>query len=296
MSKDTLKVLEMLEAGKITTAQAEQLLEVLRESSNSSAQNTKPPDEDKFAESMTRVLTTVTTVVPQAIDAAMSRIDVQSTTGTSEKNKRIEIVRGGNFERNFADAHDIVIAVGAGDVSAAASDDEQTHVSMKGAVASKIDEQDQGISVKCAKGDVTVELPELETVKITTGSGDIEIDDITVQAIVAQSGKGDITASFAATTAKFTTGYGDFDITCKNFSELSAKTGYGDIEITSECAFRAEIHCIYTSEVSLTGASQIISDGNDGKSRKIIAEFGENPSATCVLATGYGDIDINYEQ
>ena len=279
MSSEMLKVLEMVEAGKITPEEAEKLLKALNENnpigkSGGSAQ--KPPDWDSIEETINKV----TSFVPEAVSAAMA----QAGLSTDEEK-----------EYSFRGMKRLSVKLASGDLSISEAEDDNLRISASG--MHKINQGEGMVKLRVVSGDAEIAIPEDTESDITIDSGDVEIDSLSGKSLNLTIGSGDVEGEMECGISKITIGSGDVELDYDNFEKSIITIGSGDAEIAVPDKVALSLDIDPDADLELPESAKIIEDKieNEGKKsarRKMLVHIGENPDKEMKLSIGSGDVSI----
>ncbi len=278
MSNETMKVLEMLEAGKITAEDAERLLSALGEKTHAPSEVS---EEESIEKGVHKVVEKVMKVIPGVVSAAVS-------AGAAAGN-----MQGNNY--TFESPENASIKLGAGDILIALADDDDAHISVDG--THYIDFDSKKISAKIVNGDSEFKLPEEMSVDVKIGTGDLEFDDSRFDSLTLKIGSGDVEGEFSCSDAEIAIGVGDIDLTMEEFASTAVKIGKGDASLNLPAGGTLEMNVSRKSEIDLPENAEIIKDEivderNGGKRRNIVAKIAGENTGTLKMKIGHGDITI----
>lgn len=278
MSNETMKVLEMLEAGKITAEDAERLLKALGEKTHSP---TETSEEESIEKGVHKIVEKVMKVVPGVVSAAVS---AEAATGNTKES---------NY--TFESPQNASIKIGAGDITIASADKGDAHISVSG--IHRINFDSKQISAKIGNGVSEFELPENISVAVKIGAGNVELDAPRFDSLALKTGSGDVEGEFSCNDAEIAIGVGNIDLTMEEFDSTAVKIGKGDASLSLPGGGTIEMNVSHKSDVSLPESAEIIKDeiiaGKSGsKRRNIVAKIAGENTGNVKMNIGHGDITI----
>jgi len=290
MSTETLKVLEMLEEGRISTDEAERLIQALT-TSRSGRKGKREARES--IENISRTIAGVMDHVKDHIARAVpDDIDAYVNLGK-------EFGKESKFEGTYPAKKSVNLSVGKGDVSLSQSDDDKVHVKSSRSKARAIRSKDDKLMIKIGRGDTELKAPDNLNFKIKIGNGDINVEEGKMDNFAAKVGMGDIIGKYAVQNADFAIGSGDMSFTLSSCSEGKLNLGKGDVNLELPFNATISINVSEKADVFLDDRLKIESDdiieSNHGKAnrRKIIAKIGDGDEGDIGIAIGFGDLSIS---
>ncbi len=269
MDEARLKILKMLEEGKITADEAAKLLEALDKSSQKTettrSKSEQPSRQRLFGfgdmlfeigeivrESVTAALSTV----PSAIRAAMSG------SISEEVDEAMEV----------EDGTPISLMLSAGDVNIECKESNQLVI--HGDIVPEgldINEQGGGIAIKVSGGDLDMEVPQSSPLDVSVTAGDLDIRDVSSDLKLSVSA-GDVDVSFAKVANV----------------DVFVKAGDISIKVPSDADFEAEIDLKMGDLRVPSGVSVTRSGG------KHIIRFGTGTGGKLTATVKFGDMKISF--
>ncbi len=290
MSTETLKVLEMLEEGKISTDEAERLIKAL--TSSRSGRKVKREARESV-ENISRTIAGVMDHVKEHIARAVpDDIDAYVNFGK-------EFGKESKFDGTYPAKKSVSLSVGRGDVSLSRSDDDKVHVKSSRSKALAIRSKDDKLTIKIGRGDTELKAPDDLNFSIKIGNGDLNVEDGKADNFEAKIGMGDIIGKIAAENANFAVGKGDLSFTLTSCKDGKLNVGKGDVNL--EMPFNATLSIDVSEKADvflddrLTIESDDIIESNHSKDnrRKILAKIGDGAEGDIGIAIGFGDLSIS---
>jgi DUF4097 and DUF4098 domain-containing protein YvlB len=189
--EERMKILKMLEDGKITADEAAHLIEALGRSSG------RPSPfgvESDIVGGMMDGVSNVIDSIPDMVRHTMPFVPARGKRTLTVKKKPV-----------------VRVSLVGGDLNLSASEDDNIRANLSAGIVRTSDMRDE-LWVKCVGGDANVQLPEIETLEISVVGGDIE-------------------GETNAPNLRIKSLDGDIELTLKAFKEAMFKTKSGDIAI-----------------------------------------------------------------
>lgn len=284
MSGEAMKVLELLEAGKITAEEAEKLLNAIDESPQKpKAQIPEPPQIPDIAEiekNVEQVIEKVVRVVPQAVSSAMASIENQ-----------------GEASYKFGSPEEISISIASGDLKLLSNPDGNAVIEVDG--MHTIRDSSGTVALSVISGDAEIALPEKIKAKISLASGDMEIDSVKMTSLKLSLGTGDMEGEIAIENAAISIGSGDVDMEIQEFKNVALSIGSGEACLKIPRGTRIKMRVHENAEVSLPDEASVLEEEivekekGKAKVRKMVVLIGDTADRELKLSVGHGDVEIN---
>lgn len=255
---ERLKILTLLEEGKINAEEAERLLEaVSRSGPNEKAGRQK--------------IWTSLEGLPRVISAALG--DVFSETATLEYPARKEVV--------FKSV--------SGDLEVQGGDSETTKIEKDG--LARVKEHDDSITITALSGNMKITVPRKTDLVIASVSGDIALMDIN-GAIEIESVSGDVTGKNLSGSFKAEIVSGDVDLDYATLDKAKIKSKSGNVVLRLAESIEAEVE-IETEDGTATCDFELLDrKEEDDKLSGIINKAG----AKIKIANAHGDVELKKRQ
>ena len=275
MSKETRKVLELLENGKITAEEAEKLLRAIGSSSSQEPREDEKSTEEKQSwEGIEHTLDKVSEVVTKAVSAAKTEAKKYTKRG----------------EYQFTGVNNVEIKVGKGDLEFGVDDEGLLKASIEG--IHKVTEDGKTVYFSLGMGEAQITTPPDAIADIKVGLGDIEFDSSVVGDLSLKLGTGDICGELSFDKAEIKVGMGDIDVKIPNPGSGSMAVGRGDVQL-GITGVKLDINVDKDSDVEFPEDVKIVKDGIRSKRRKIVAIIGDEAEHELEISIGSGDLSIN---
>ena len=258
---ERLRILTLLEEGKINAEEAERLLEAVGRAGSSERAGRQG-------------LWTSLEGLPRVISAALG--DAFSETAEAAV-------------RAYPAKKAIVFKSISGDIEVQGSDAETTTIEKDGFV--RIKEHDDSIKITALNGNVKITVPAKTDLAVASVSGDVTLSGINGN-IDIESVSGDVTGSKLAGSLKAETVSGDLDLDYAAVDKMKIKSKTGDVALRLPEDVEAEIE-LETEEGTATCDFELIDrKEEDDKLSGIINKTG----AKIKIASAHGDVELKKRQ
>ncbi len=261
MSQEKMKVLELLQNGKISVDEAERLLKAIGETEEECyiSHQVPIPNIKKIIRETLRF--------PKGMGrhCGMQRYDIENP-------KKVSIKTGtGNLELSSTNEDSVGIEVSG------------MHT---------IHNVDDELSINIGYGDAEIELPHCPSIDLKIGTGDVEIDSIHADSISLMSGTGDVEGSIFCKSATIVIGSGDIDLSLKKYENARITVGAGDVNMDISGGGLLKISAHPDAHVDLPEESVIVEEKIVNNVLKLTAKIKGDEGREITLTVGKGNITI----
>lgn len=251
---ERLRILTLLEEGKINAEEAERLLEAVARSGSS-----ERTGRHKIWASIEGL--------PRVISAALG--DTFSETAALE----------------YPAGKEVVFKNISGDLEVRGSDTETTRIEKDG--LAKVKEHDDSITITALSGNMKITVPRKMDLAIASVSGDIALMDIN-GAIEIESVSGDVTGKDLSGSLKCEIVSGDIALDCETVDKVTVKSKSGDVLLTLDESIEAELE-IEVEKGTATCDFDLIDRKEEGNKLTGIIN---KPGARIKISSAHGDVEV----